>query len=39
MKGYDAISDVSAVETKWVKRNVDVLVQLLQTGASSPCVR
>jgi hypothetical protein len=31
-RGYDAICDISDVERKWVKRNVDVLVQLLQTG-------
>jgi hypothetical protein len=31
-RGYEAIQDVSEAEPKWVKRNVDVLVQLLQTG-------
>lgn len=33
-RGYEAIQDVSEAEPKWVKRNVDVLVQLLQTGES-----
>jgi hypothetical protein len=32
MQGYKAIDDVSSAEPKWVKRNVDVLIQLLQTG-------
>jgi hypothetical protein len=35
MHGYKAIDDVSSAEPKWVKRNVDVLIQLLQTGTSA----
>lgn len=31
IEGYRAISSVSSVENKWVKRNSDVLVQLLQS--------
>ncbi|KAG1765376.1 hypothetical protein EV702DRAFT_1151986 [Suillus placidus] len=31
IEGYRAISSVSSVEHKWVKRNSDVLVQLLQS--------
>ena len=32
IKGYAAIVDVSREQNKWVKRNADVLVQLLQSG-------
>lgn len=31
MEGYNAISNVSKEQNKWVKRNADVLVQLLQS--------
>ncbi|KAI1794253.1 hypothetical protein LXA43DRAFT_167813 [Ganoderma leucocontextum] len=31
IKGYAAIADVSREQSKWVKRNADVLVQLLQS--------
>ncbi|KAG2095510.1 hypothetical protein BD769DRAFT_1516823 [Suillus cothurnatus] len=31
IEGYRAISSVSSVEHKWIKRNSDVLVQLLQS--------
>ncbi|PIL36299.1 hypothetical protein GSI_01962 [Ganoderma sinense ZZ0214-1] len=31
IKGYAAIVDVSREQSKWIKRNVDVLVQLLQS--------
>ena len=34
MSGYRAIADVSKEQPKWVKRNADVLVQLLQSGES-----
>lgn len=34
IKGYAAIVDVSREQQKWVKRNADVLVQLLQSGES-----
>ncbi len=34
IKGYAAIVDVSREQNKWVKRNADVLVQLLQSGES-----
>lgn len=30
--GYRAITQVSREQKKWVKRNADVLVQLLQSG-------
>ncbi|KAH0828066.1 hypothetical protein J3R83DRAFT_3720 [Lanmaoa asiatica] len=32
MDGYHAVTQVSSVQRKWVKRNADVLVQLLQSG-------
>lgn len=32
IQGYNAITEVSKVESKWVKRNADVLLQLLQSG-------
>lgn len=32
MDGYDAVMQVSTVQHKLVKRNADVLVQLLQSG-------
>ena len=32
--GYRAITYVSKEQRKWVKRNADVLVQLLQSGKS-----
>lgn len=32
IRGYRTISAVSKVQPKWVKRNADVLVQLLQSG-------
>jgi hypothetical protein len=32
MDGYHAVTQVSSVQHKWVKRNTDVLVQLLQSG-------
>lgn len=32
MEGYAAITNLSNVENKWVKRNADVLLQLLQSG-------
>ncbi|KAG9316828.1 apoptosis inhibitory protein 5-domain-containing protein [Chiua virens] len=31
MEGYHAVTKVSSVQHKWVKRNADVLVQLLQS--------
>lgn len=35
--GYRAITQVSREQKKWVKRNADVLVQLLQSGKSLLC--
>lgn len=35
ISGYAAIVDVSREQHKWVKRNADVLVQLLQSGESA----
>jgi len=34
--GYSAVTQVSRERTNWVKRNADVLVQLLQSGESFP---
>lgn len=34
MDGYHAVTQVSSIQHKWVKRNADVLVQLLQSGKS-----
>jgi hypothetical protein len=34
MRGYEAVADVSLLEPRYVRRNVDVLVQLLQNGGS-----
>ncbi|KAF9241809.1 hypothetical protein BU15DRAFT_44574, partial [Melanogaster broomeanus] len=31
MDGYQAVTQVSSVQRKWIKRNADVLVQLLQS--------
>lgn len=36
MAGYAAIVQVSKEQKKWVKRNADVLVQLLQSGMWHP---
>lgn len=35
IEGYQAIIQVSKEQKKWVKRNADVLVQLLQSGTSA----
>ncbi|KAI6121832.1 hypothetical protein F5141DRAFT_1211484 [Pisolithus sp. B1] len=35
--GYNAVTQVSYAQRKWVKRNADVLVQLLQSGNFSTC--
>lgn len=32
MEGYRTLASISKLEKKWVKRNADVLVQLLQSG-------
>jgi len=32
IKGYAAISRISDAQNKWIKRNADVLLQLLQSG-------
>lgn len=34
MEGYRTLASISKIEKKWVKRNADVLVQLLQSGTS-----
>lgn len=36
IEGYTAITQVSRAENKWVKRNADVLLQLLQSGGCLP---
>jgi len=36
IQGYKAVVQMSREQPGWVERNVDVLVQLLQSGESSP---